>query len=68
MSLSVSTTFMDAPLCSAIGNVGAHGLLRRLELSTSGSKLSTDVFIGLLEGCVGLRELVMNDVQGLQTS
>lgn len=56
--------FLDVTLCYAIAEVGSRGNLKRLQLSTSGTKLSTEAFVSLVEGCVALEELILKDVQG----
>jgi hypothetical protein len=51
--LSISTNFLDVPMLSAIGNLGALGQLRHLELATGGTKLTAE----------GLRGMTRKEVQ-----
>mgnify|MGYP002718801446 CR=1 FL=1 len=65
--LSISTNFLDVPMLSAIGNLGALGQLRHLELATGGTKLTAEGLSEVLGGCRNLESLCLNDVQGQWT-
>ncbi len=60
--LSVELVWLDDPLCEAIAASGRK--LRRLRLSTSGTKLTDKGLIAILEGCDALEDLWLDQIQG----
>ncbi|KAG7446404.1 uncharacterized protein BT62DRAFT_1005681 [Guyanagaster necrorhizus] len=60
--LSVDFVWLDDPLCEAIAANGRK--LRRLRLSTSGTKLTDKGIIAILEGCDALEDLLLDQIQG----
>ncbi|KAK0461394.1 uncharacterized protein EV420DRAFT_1531835 [Desarmillaria tabescens] len=60
--LSVELVWLDDPLCEAIAASGRK--LRKLRLSTSGTKLTDKGLIAILEGCDALEDLLLDQIQG----
>ncbi|KAK0212967.1 hypothetical protein DFS33DRAFT_1285711 [Desarmillaria ectypa] len=60
--LSVELVWLDDPLCEAIA--ASSRKLRRLRLSTSGTKLTDKGLIAILEGCDALEDLLLDQIQG----
>ena len=63
-SLSISTHFLDTSLLSSIAHLGSFGVLRHLELGTTGTKLGSDGLKKVIEGCHALESLRLRDVEG----
>lgn len=61
-SLTVDFIWLDDQLCEKIAETGRK--LRSLRIGTSGTKLSDNGIIALVEGCDALEELVLDEVQG----
>lgn len=55
--------WLDDRLCETI--VAAGRKIRALQLSTKGTKLSDRGIQAIIEGCVNLENLVLEDVQGI---
>jgi hypothetical protein len=56
--------FFDAGLCAAIASIGSCGGLKELIIGTKGTKLLSTGFKEMVEGCVGLRKLVLDRIEG----
>ena len=63
-TLAISTHFLDLSLAIAVGRLGTQGVLRYLELSTSGTNFKADSIQEIMSGCRGLESFVLNDIEG----
>ena len=61
--VSLGFLWLDDQLCDSLVLAGRK--LKRLQLATSGTKLTDKGIIAILEGCDVLEELSLVDVQGL---
>ncbi|WVQ97594.1 hypothetical protein IAU59_004708 [Kwoniella sp. CBS 9459] len=62
--LSLESHLLDALLCQSISKLGSKGVLTHVELSSSGTRLTAELLKGIVEGCVSLESLKLNDVEG----
>ena len=63
-TLAISTNFLDLSVAVAIGQVGAQGVLRHLELSTLGTNFKVDSIQEIMGNCRRLESIVLNDIEG----
>ncbi|KAJ7907256.1 hypothetical protein B0H13DRAFT_2332540 [Mycena leptocephala] len=61
-SLTIDFVWLDDPLCEKIVDAGRK--IQKLSLTTSGTKLSDNGIVAILEGCDALEEFVLDEVQG----
>ena len=61
--VSLDFLWLDDALCEALVKAGRR--LRRLRLSTAGTKLSDRGVLAIIEGCDALEELWLDEVQGM---
>lgn len=60
--LSLDFVWLDDSLCERIVEAGRR--VRKLKISTSGTKLSDKGLVAIAEGCDALEDLVLEEVQG----
>ncbi|WVF70312.1 hypothetical protein IAT40_005101 [Kwoniella sp. CBS 6097] len=63
-TVGLESHLLDALLCQSIGKLGSKGVLTHVELSSSGTRLTADLLKGVIEGCISLESLKLNDVEG----
>ncbi|WWD17749.1 hypothetical protein CI109_102190 [Kwoniella shandongensis] len=63
-TLRLETHFLDSYFSSSISRLGALGVLRHLELSTTGTRFNEDCLKEIIEACAGLASLIIDDVEG----
>ncbi|KIK67003.1 hypothetical protein GYMLUDRAFT_37033 [Collybiopsis luxurians FD-317 M1] len=61
-NLTIDLMWFDESLCEAIAASGRK--IRRLHLSSNGTKLNDNGLISILESCDGIEELVLDEIQG----
>nr|XP_031860925.1 uncharacterized protein CI109_003652 [Kwoniella shandongensis]KAA5527997.1 hypothetical protein CI109_003652 [Kwoniella shandongensis] len=62
-TLRLETHFLDSYFSSSISRLGALGVLRHLELSTTGTRFNEDCLKEIIEACAGLASLIIDDVE-----
>ncbi|TRM69688.1 hypothetical protein BD626DRAFT_563424 [Schizophyllum amplum] len=60
-TLSLDFVWLDDSICE---DIAALSRLRKLRLSTGGTKLTDQGIVTLMEGCDALQELILDDVEG----
>ncbi|KAK8866048.1 hypothetical protein IAR55_001199 [Kwoniella newhampshirensis] len=63
-TLKIETHFLDLQFSSSIGRLGTLGVLRHVDLSTTGTKFNDNCLKAIIENCAGLESLRLNDVEG----